>query len=254
MLRLGSLLRPNLNLLDIAAPSLCVLCGLKSKRPLTLCRSCESEIPSNLPACSRCAVPLIATSVECGQCLQHPPAFTSTLAPRLYAEPISGLIKRFKFQGDLSLLSVLTELMVPGVSVRLEQGPTPDALVPMPLHWFRRWRRGFNQAELLANSLARHPLLVDARLRVDPRLCYRKKATRPQHGLDARSRRHNLRNAMGIRSAVNGLRLAVVDDVMTTGTSADCLAKALLNAGAQEVEVWCCARTPGPQAVSAKRS
>jgi ComF family protein len=166
---------------------------------------------------------------------------------------MSGFIKRLKFSGDLSLLPVLTELMADAVARRLEQRRAPDALVPMPLHWLRRWRRGFNQAELLARSLSRHPRLRGACLSVDGGLCRRRRATRPQHGLDAKSRRRNLHNAIECRSSVDGLSLAIIDDVMTTGASADALARVLLKAGAANVEVWCCARTPTPTADSALR-
>jgi ComF family protein len=166
---------------------------------------------------------------------------------------VSQFIKGLKFRGDLSLLPVLTELMAAAVANRLEQRRAPDALIPMPLHWFRRWRRGFNQAELLARSLAIHPGLRDACLSVDDSLCRRRRATRPQHGLDAKSRRRNLRNAMECTVSIDGLSLVIIDDVMTTGASADALAAALLRAGAAEVEVWCCARTPDPAADSAIR-
>jgi ComF family protein len=243
--------RPVERLLNILAPCHCILCGLPSERALTLCSACEDEIPANSPACPRCALPLVEAAPECGQCLRRPPAFTATIAPRLYAEPLSGFIKSLKFRGDLSLLPVLTELMAAAVASRLEQGPAPDALVPMPLHWLRRWRRGFNQADLLARSLALHPRLRNTCLIVDSNMCRRRRATRPQHGLDAKSRRRNLHNAIECKASIDGLSLAIVDDVMTTGTSADALARALLKAGAGQVEVWCCARTPTPTAGSA---
>jgi ComF family protein len=166
---------------------------------------------------------------------------------------MSQFIKGLKFRGDLSLLPVLTELMAAALADRLEQGRAPDALIPMPLHWYRRWRRGFNQAELLARSLVLHPRLRGAGLSVDGSLCRRRRATRPQHGLDAKSRRRNLRNAIECTASIDKLSLAIIDDVMTTGASANALATALLKAGAADVEVWCCARTPNPSADSAIR-
>lgn len=253
MMRNPAFFRPVERLLNVLAPCYCVLCGLPSKRALTLCQACEDEIPTNSPACPRCALPLHDAAPECGQCLRRPPAFATTLAPRLYTEPMSQFIKSLKFRGDLSLLPLLTELMAEAVASRLDQRRPPDALIPMPLHWLRRWRRGFNQAELLARSLARHPRLRSACLSVDGGLCHRRRATRPQHGLDAKSRRRNLRNAIECRSSIDGLSLAIIDDVMTTGASADALARVLLKAGAADVEVWCCARTPNPAADSAMR-
>ncbi len=248
-----ALFRSAERLLNTLAPCYCILCGLPSKRALSLCRACEDEIPPNIPACPRCALPLREAAPECGHCLRRPPAFAATIAPRLYTEPMPQFIKSLKFRGDLSLLPVLTELMAAAIASRLEQRRAPDVLIPMPLHWFRRWRRGFNQAELLARSLSLHPRLRSACLSVDSSLCRRRRATRPQHGLDAKSRRRNLRNAIECTAPIDGLCLAIIDDVMTTGASADALAGVLLKAGAAEVEVWCCARTPNPAADSAIR-
>jgi ComF family protein len=252
-MRYPALFRPAERLLNALAPNYCILCGLPSKRALTLCHACEGEIPANVPACPRCALPLRDPAPECGHCLRRPPAFAATIAPRLYTEPMSQFIKSLKFRGDLSLLPVLTELLATAIASRLEQRRAPDALIPMPLHWFRRWRRGFNQAELLAHSLVRHPRLRSACLSVNDSLCRRHRATRPQHGLDAKSRRRNLRDAIECTASIDGLSLAIIDDVMTTGASADALASVLLKAGAADVEVWCCARTPKPAADSAIR-
>jgi len=111
-----------------------------------------------------------------------------------------------------------------------------DGLVPVPLHWLRRWRRGFNQAEVLARAVgARHrlPVLAGALARVRP--------TPQQHG-DLEARRRNVREAFAVRAVVTGRRLLLVDDVFTTGATADACAAALLRAGAAEVGVLTLAR------------
>jgi ComF family protein len=111
-----------------------------------------------------------------------------------------------------------------------------DGLVPVPLHWVRRWRRGFNQAEVLARAVGRRHGLP-----VLPRVLRRVRATPRQHG-DFEARRGNLRDAFLARTDVAGRRLLLVDDVFTTGATADACAVTLLRAGAAEVGVLTLAR------------
>ena len=237
--------------LDHLAPCYCWLCGMRSNRQICLCAACELEIPLNYPACSHCALPLLAADLSCGACLQTPPPVSRALVPRFYAEPVSGLVQALKFSRDFSTVPILVELMLAEVEHRLLTIEAPDALVPMPMHWRRRLRRGFNQAELIASALCAHPRLRNRELAVNNKLCRRQRATTPQLGLNAADRRRNLVGAFACSNAVTGMKLALVDDVLTTGASAHAAASALLQAGASEVELWCCARTPNPGLVSA---
>lgn len=142
------------------------------------------------------------------------------------------LISRFKYGGALHFGALLGRLLVECCGDR-----RPDGIVPVPLHAARFAERGFNQAQELARPLARAigaPLL-DA-------VCSRRIATPPQAGLGARQRTRNLRDAFAASGAVRGLRLAVVDDVLTTGSTAKALSRELLRAGAASVEVWAVAR------------
>jgi ComF family protein len=241
-------------LLDLIAPCYCMVCDLPALRPIALCRACEGEIAANHPACGRCAAPLPAPAPMCGHCLAKPPPFEQTIAPRLYGPPLSDAIKALKFRGELSLVAALAHLLAVEVAAELEHGPVPDYLVPMPLHWWRHWRRGFNQAELLAQALCHHPALLPFKLSLANGACRRKSATRPQAGLGATERVANLRQAMHCPRSLQGLRLVIVDDVMTTGASASAVASALLAAGAARVDLWCCARTADPLSGSAKQS
>lgn len=241
-------------LLDLVAPCYCMVCDLPSQRPIALCRACEAEISNNSASCARCAAPLAAAAPMCGQCLIKPPAFASTIAPGLYSPPLSTAIKALKFRGELSLVTALAHMLATGLATELENTPAPDYLVPMPLHWWRHWRRGFNQADLLAQALCQHPLLLPYKLTVARQVCRRTVATRPQAGLGAVERAKNLRRAMHCPHSLTGLQLAVVDDVMTTGTSAAAVASALLAAGASRVDIWCCARTADPLSGSAMQT
>lgn len=227
-------------LLDGLLPQHCVLCDLPSGQPLPLCAPCRSEFPANASSCSRCALPLPAPGT-CGQCLRSPPAFRRVHAPWLYGEYMAHLVTRWKFHRDDYLTPLLADLWLAGAA-----GATPvDLVVPVPLHWWREWRRGYNQAELLAGAvLRRSPAL--SRRGLDRRLLRRNRPTAPQSGMDARARRRNLRGAFTVARPCDSLRIALVDDVLTTGATAAAASRALLEAGAESVDLWCLARTPAP--------
>lgn len=225
-------------------PQYCSLCRLPSGREAPLCRACEEDLLPNHHCCASCALPLPGTSSRpslCGKCLGRPPAFDRVLAPWLYTEHMASLIQRWKFGGETRLTGLLADLWL----ATNGSPPPPDLLVPVPLHWRRLWRRGFNQSELLARHwLAVCPALATARL--DHRLVRRARATSAQAGLNAAARRRNLRGAFTVNRACDKLRVAIVDDVLTTGATAEALAMALKAAGASRVEIWCIARTPSP--------
>ena len=225
-------------------PQYCALCGLTSGRDLPLCSACQEDLQPNLVRCARCALPLPEQSSasperECGQCLTRPPDFDRALAPWVYDELLAHLIHRWKFGGEHHLSALLASLW-------LEANPAPaavDVLVPIPLHWRRRWQRGYNQAALLSNELKRRcPALGDKVIADD--LLRRHRATAPQSGMSARERRQNLRGAFTVNYPCDNLRLAVVDDVLTTGATVTAAATALRSAGAEHIEIWCLARTP----------
>ncbi len=237
-------------LLDGLFPHHCALCGLRSGRDVPLCLACEREMPVNHHCCTRCALPLApgndaaASPVEvrlCGQCLQAPPAFERVIAPWLYGEYFAHLIHRWKYHREQYLTPLLAALWLQQAQRR---GPV-DLLVPVPLHWRRRWRRGFNQSEVLCRQLrASCPELRACR--VAHRLVARRRATAAQSGMNARQRAGNLRGAFTVSGPCDNLRIAIVDDVLTTGATASALARALSAAGAGRIEVWCLARTPAP--------
>ena len=233
--------------LNALAPCYCAVCDMPSGRSLALCRACQRELPFNRECCRCCGIPLPDSTFPCGRCQRRPPAFHTTIAPCLYTWPVSHLITAFKFRGQFSYLPVLGELLAQEVQRQLQSEPPPDCLVPMPLHWWRQWRRGFNQAEQLAQVLRRHPALRDYSLPLATGLVTRRKRTPPQLGLDAVTRQRNLRGAFACKKTLAaGAHVAIIDDVMTTGASAQALATVLRAAGAARVDLWCCARTPDP--------
>jgi ComF family protein len=164
------------------------------------------------------------------------------IAPWLYSEYLGHLIHRWKYSGDLGMTPLLAELW------RQRAQPTPvDLLVPVPLHWWRQWRRGFNQSELLAQRL--HQVCPElSTSAIDTHLLKRHRATAVQSGSNARDRAGNLRGAFTVTRPCDNLRIAVIDDVLTTGATATEIARALAKAGASHIEIWCLARTPAPGA------
>ena len=172
----------------------------------------------------------------CGQCLAKPPAFDRTLAVLIYAFPADALIQAMKYGHQLALAPTLAGLLAEAAAT----GERPDVLVPMPLHPLRLRERGFNQALELAKIIAHQlgiPLL--------PQGAERTRATPPQVGLPWKERTANLRGAFSSSLDYTGKHVAIVDDVMTTGTSLNELAKALRRQGASEVSAWAVARTVG---------
>ena len=196
------------------------------------CLGCEEQILSSRPPlfCANCRAKVIPFTPPCAR--QDFAAHSLFI----YQEPISSLLVRLKFSGDLSGLSSIAAL--PRAADRLP--PEPDLILPVPLHISRlRWR-GFNQAVLLAKTC--FPFWKD-RIRVD--LLQRHKKTVPQLGLTGAERRSNLRGAFSVRKPkeISGRRVLLVDDVFTTGSTLRECADVLRAAGAADVAAFTVART-----------
>lgn len=225
----------------------CLLCENPSHN-MALCSGCQADLPWNLHSCQRCALPLAANSPLCAACLQQPPAQTLALAPLRYEFPVDHLMVSLKYQGRLAHAPLLGELLRQHLC-RLEH-PAPDLIVPVPLHPTRLAERGYNQALEIARPLGRH-----FKCPLETRLLERSKATVPQMQLDAAERARNPVNAFTLntkrllqlqQNQKNGRlqRIALVDDVMTTGATLAAITTLLQHAGIDHVELWLVARTP----------
>jgi ComF family protein len=220
--------------LDLLLPPSCVLCGLSDEQA-PLCARCRDVLPRNDVACRRCAAPLdvLYPGADCGACQSNPPAYHAARAPLRYAFPVDAALKRLKFRQQLLFAPVFAGLLVPVLNHAF---PDCDALVPVPLHRRRHVLRGFNQADEICRPLTGASGLPTV-MNVD-----RCRATPPQSGLSALERRRNLRNAFAVRGDLPARYPLIIDDVLTTGSTCNELAKALLGAGAERVGVLVVAR------------
>lgn len=216
--------------LALLLPDRCLLCGLQPADE-GLCAGCRMQLEPPGEACPVCARPGTAGRV-CGACLRRPPAFDASHAACVYCFPAPGLVQGFKYGARFAHLRPMLSLM------RALPPPEADLLMPMPLFRARLRERGFNQALELARPLARAwglPLVLDAAWRI--------RDTGHQTGRGQAERFAAMRGAFDCDPRLAGLRVAVIDDVMTTGASLDALARALKAAGVVRVECRVFART-----------
>jgi ComF family protein len=222
-------------------PPRCVRCDCRGRPPtVDLCSYCEDELIANRNACPACALPLPGgAGASCAACRRRPRRFDTAFAPYLYEYPIDRLVQRFKYAGELAVGRVLGELMARAVDDRNVE--PPQALVPVPLARAKQRERGFNQAIELARPVAR---ALSLPVRMD--LCSRVRVTRDQVGLAARDRRRNVRGAFVASNRTMPRHVALIDDVLTTGSTCDELARVLKHAGVERVDVWVVARAAQP--------
>ncbi|WP_447787350.1 double zinc ribbon domain-containing protein [Pseudomonas germanica] len=222
----------------------CLLCDEPAEAEMPICVACETDLPWLGDHCQTCALPLLAAGLTCGECLLEPPAFEQVVVPWQYGFPVDSLITRFKHNAKWPFGHLLADVLGQYLQHRFDEGlPRPDALLPVPLANKRLRQRGFNQAAMLARWLSES---LD--LPCEETVLRRVKDTDAQQSLDAKSRKRNLRNAFDLMpdAQVKNRHLALVDDVLTTGATAQALARLLMNAGAARVDVYCLARTPKP--------
>ena len=222
--------------LDLLLPRACLACG-QPCGALGLCEGCADDLPVIAWPCPTCGMPLARPGEPgCGPCLAKPPPFHRVHAPFRYQFPVDRLVQRFKYRGDAACGRTLAL-----AAARRLDAPPPLALAPVPLHWSRLWRRGFNPAAELAATLGK-----ERGLPVLHRGLARTRATPTQAGLDAKARRRNVRGAFAWRGQrPPPAHVALVDDVMTTGATAAACAAALRRAGARRIELWVVARATG---------
>lgn len=224
-----------------ALPRQCELC--RSWGRSALCERCLQRFAAQVPRCATCAIRIATAAARCGECLREPPPFERCIAAGDYAFPWDRLIAGFKFHARIELAAPLALAL--GHALARCGSAGADLVLPVPLGPARLAERGHNQAWELARRVARASGLAS-----DASLLLRLHDTPHQVGLTRAQRERNLRGAMWVDPLrlrrLQGRRVALVDDVMTTGVTARVAAQALLRAGAAAVQVWVVARTPRP--------
>ena len=218
----------------------CFLCDANQTKNHGLCEACLKDLPW-LPAnsCPQCG--LSSSGQVCGSCLSSPPYFDATHAVFLYSYPVDAMIQRYKYSNTLSLSHTFGQLISEKIGL-IGNTNNVDLIIPMPMHPARLKQRGFNQALEIAKITDR-VLNKNTKAKLDYKSVTRQTLTPPQASLPLKDRVKNIKGAFKVNANLSGKRIAIVDDVMTSGASLNELAKTLKQAGATHVECWVIART-----------
>ncbi len=234
-------------LLDLVFPPLCIKCRAPVSDAGHLCADCWLTVAFlDGPCCVRCGLPFEidpGADTTCAACYARPPAFDCARAVMRYEETSSALILGFKRADRLELAPPFARWLERSGRLLLEEA---DLIVPVPLHPWRLWQRRFNQSAILAQALSE-----SCGIPSDPLLLRRLRPTPSQGAMpSAKARRRNVHGAFRVApgsEALRGRNVLLVDDVMTTGATADACARALKRAGAAKVFALSLARVVRPQ-------
>jgi ComF family protein len=227
-------------IVDFALPPRCPGCGAVTADPHSFCLACWSSLVFlGDPCCSACGLPFeydAGDGALCGGCLRDPPAFNRLRAAVAYGDVERPVSLRLKYSGRPGIAATMAHFM----ARHLDAADAP-LLAPVPLHRWRIWKRGYNQSALMAAALARR---TGAELALA--LIERTKATPPLKGMNRRERALAVRGAFRVppaaRERLAGRAVVLVDDVYTSGATANGCARALRKAGASRVDILCWAR------------
>ena len=227
------------NLVNVIYPARCLVCDGDGNNNRDICDSCEQSLPWIKKACFQCALPLAddaSENVLCGRCLKKKPYFDDSRSIFSFEKGIIGLIHKLKFHDKLAISRLLGYWLANTVVTKMEK---PDCLLPVPLHNKRMKQRGFNQSIEISRALKKAweiPLEMDMVRRV--------RETQSQTGLDVKQRKKNMKGAFEVLGVINYQHVAIVDDVVTTGSTVNELARILKRNGVKKVSIYSVARAP----------
>ena len=210
----------------------CFFCVAKTNS--VWCSSCEQDFIMDINRCRVCAHITNKTNI-CGNCIRNPPAFARTKVLLDYQYPANELIKKFKFNNQPELARWFANKLADKLVGETQFKPV---LIPVPLHKERQRARGYNQSLVLATHLARK-----LALQVDASLCLRTKNIEPQSSLPMKIRKKNVKNAFALSTKKTPEHIVIVDDVITTGSTVNEIAKLLIKTGCKRVDIWAIARS-----------
>ena len=221
--------------------AMCLLCLERCSPAQGVCDSCLVNLPTLKNCCEKCREPLHQADEAplCKRCQTTPRKFENCISPLVYKFPVSTMVQKLKYSRRLIYERPLTAHLINELEDHYSDTPWPEALIPVPLHWWKLRKRGFNQADVIASRLSKLtgvPMLH----RHVKRVSY----GTPQQGLSAEQRQKNMKGAFAVKKPIPFTHVAVIDDVMTTGATIEELSRVLKQYGVQAVDVWCLARTP----------
>ncbi len=202
-----------------------------------ICNDCKQDLYAGARnRCPVCAVTTVTGKI-CGQCLLNPPIIDNTIVLTDYAYPFDRYVRTIKYDQKPELIrSVAADL---ARLIARQEEMLPDIIVPVPLHASRMRQRGFNQASLLARHLGQ---ILGAPV-IDT-IVVRNRETRSQSGLDHKQRRKNVHDAFTLNNNTDAMRIAICDDVITTGATINELGRLFRDRGCEDIQAWALARTP----------
>ncbi len=232
----ATLLQFKLNVAQWLSPQ-CPICKLplNSKDPYGVCSACEVWYAPT-PRCQRCGLATLTPVDMCGLCLSKPPLWHRLYCIEDYQFPLSNSIHQLKYQRQFWQAQPLAKRLSECID-----DPAP-VITSVPLHWQRYLHRGFNQSDQIAKHLAAY-LGVEHQTKLFSRV----QNTKAQQGLDKTQRKRNLAQAFRLNIRPNGHHVAIVDDVVTTGSTVQHLCQLLLEVGVERIDIYCICRTPEPK-------
>lgn len=228
-------------------PNHCIFCDQSAQPARALCDDCQLDLPYQDPdhQCKQCGIALLSDEKLCSDCLYNPPDFSRAHIPFEYRSHLGEAIGQFKYRAQLTKGSLLADLLTEHLIAQQQNDDwePPSVILPVPMHWERRWTRGFNHTEQMAARLAK-------KLNIPMKSTWlnRHPSNQLQKALNRHERGAHLLNSFQVSASakISNQRIALVDDVVTTTATARELSRTLKLAGAAQIQLWALARTPSP--------